>query len=333
MKYLITVLLILTSIDIVAQQQYNEDEPTANMAGGIYYQIGPGSNNTLNWQYPYGTKLTVSGSACCRNFELISTAYPHGDLKFRQWDASDSQWTGWRSILMEDENGFVGLGITTPQSIFHIQKGVSGGNPHGYSDLTVEDNENGMISILTPNNKFGYFGFADQDDDYVAGMQYNHSSDKLTFRVNNHNSDVVIDSNGNVGIGTNSPDTKLTVKGNIHAEEVKIDLSVPGPDYVFTKDYDLLSIEEVKQHIADKGHLPNIPSAIEMEANGVELGVMNMKLLEKIEELTLYTIAQEEKLNELDTLKEQNKTLQKELRDQKIKLAKLEEKLNLLLKD
>jgi len=96
--------------------------------------------------------------------------------------------------------------------------------------------------------------------------------------------------NGKVGIGTLSPDMELTVKGNIHAEEVKVDLNVPAPDYVFKKDYDLKSLEEVQDYIKAHGHLPNIPSAKEMEANGIPLGEMNMKLLEKIEELTLYVI-------------------------------------------
>ncbi|MBQ4822477.1 tail fiber protein [Aquimarina sp. MMG016] len=126
---------------------------------------------------------------------------------------------------------------------------------------------------------------------------------------------------GNMGIGTTTPDAKLTVKGNIHAEEVKIDLSVPAPDYVFTKDYDLLTIEEVQQHIATQGHLPNIPSATEMETNGVELGLMNMKLLEKIEELTLYTIAQEKQLKEQETINNQLKTNNQNL---EARLAKIE---------
>ncbi|MFS4454732.1 hypothetical protein [Maribacter sp. 2304DJ31-5] len=99
-----------------------------------------------------------------------------------------------------------------------------------------------------------------------------------------------------VGIGTTSPDAKLAVKGNIHAEEVKVDLSVPGPDYVFKEGYDLKSLGEVQNYIKENGHLPNIPSAKEMEKNGVQLGVMNMKLLEKIEELILYTIQQERRL-------------------------------------
>ena len=104
----------------------------------------------------------------------------------------------------------------------------------------------------------------------------------------------------NLGIGTASPDAKLTVKGNIHAEEVKVDLSVPGPDYVFKEGYDLKSLEEVQNHINEHGHLPNIPSAKEMELNGVQLGEMNMKLLEKIEELTLYTLEQERRIEQLE---------------------------------
>ncbi len=105
--------------------------------------------------------------------------------------------------------------------------------------------------------------------------------------------------NGQIGIGTTSPDAKLTVKGKIHAEEVKVDLSVPGPDYVFKEGYDLRTLEETQQYIKEHGHLPNIPSAKEMERNGVELGVMNMRLLEKIEELTLHMIALKKEIDEL----------------------------------
>lgn len=105
---------------------------------------------------------------------------------------------------------------------------------------------------------------------------------------------------GNVGIGTPNPDSKLTVKGNVHAEEVTVDLNVPGPDYVFEKDYDLRSLEDVKKYIGTEKHLPEIPSAKEMESNGIDLGDMNMKLLKKVEELTLYLIEQNEKIEQLE---------------------------------
>ena len=101
---------------------------------------------------------------------------------------------------------------------------------------------------------------------------------------------------GNVGIGTTTPGTyKLAVNGKIHTKEVKVDL-VGWADYVFVEDYELPTLEEVKKYIAEQGHLINIPSAKEVEANGIELGEMNKLLLEKIEELTLYILGQEKKI-------------------------------------
>ncbi len=107
---------------------------------------------------------------------------------------------------------------------------------------------------------------------------------------------------GNVGIGTSIPDSKLTVKGNIHSEEVKVDLSVPAPDYVFNTDYELTPLETLQQYIKENNHLPNISTAKDLEANGIELGTMNMKLLEKIEELTLYILKQEKRIEKLEDL-------------------------------
>ena len=63
---------------------------------------------------------------------------------------------------------------------------------------------------------------------------------------------------GKVGIGTHAADLKRTIKGNIHAEEVKANLSVPGPDYVFKEGYDLKTLEEVQNYIQEHVHLPNI---------------------------------------------------------------------------
>jgi len=101
-----------------------------------------------------------------------------------------------------------------------------------------------------------------------------------------------IDGSGNVGIGTSAPDARLTVKGSIHAQEVRVDLtgSVAPPDYVFAPDYHLLPLSMVAQYIQENSHLPEVPSAREMEESGINLKEMNLLLLKKIEELTLYTI-------------------------------------------
>ena len=107
-----------------------------------------------------------------------------------------------------------------------------------------------------------------------------------------------VTSEGNVGIGSTSPTSKLTVNGDIHAEEVRVDLNVPGPDYVFEEDYDLPTLESLQNYIRENKHLPEVPSAEEMEAHGIDLGVMNMLLLKKVEELTLHLIEQNKKMAE-----------------------------------
>lgn len=108
---------------------------------------------------------------------------------------------------------------------------------------------------------------------------------------------------GNVGIGTTNPGSfKLAVDGKVWAKEVQVALTNPGPDYVFEKDYNLMRLEETKAYIDANKHLPGVPSAKEMEKNGVQLGEMNMMLLKKVEELTLYLIEQQNKIREQDEL-------------------------------
>ena len=120
------------------------------------------------------------------------------------------------------------------------------------------------------------------------------------------------DGTGNVGIGTTTIPTnyKLAVAGKIIAEELKVQLQGSWPDYVFAPDYNLPTLLEVEKQIKEKGHLENIPSACEVQENGIEVGEMNRLLLEKVEELTLYII-----------------DLNKKMETQSIKINELEEKV------
>ncbi|TKC05242.1 hypothetical protein [Pedobacter frigoris] len=104
---------------------------------------------------------------------------------------------------------------------------------------------------------------------------------------------------GTLGIGTtDTKGYKLAVAGNVIAESVKVKLQGAWPDYVFTPSYKVPTLQETEKHIKDKGHLPGIPSASEVKANGVDLGDMNAKLLQKIEELTLHLIEKNKQLQE-----------------------------------
>ena len=107
----------------------------------------------------------------------------------------------------------------------------------------------------------------------------------------------------NVGIGTATPDAKLTVNGTVHAKEVLIDLNGPLADYVFEPDYVLPSLSKVKQYIQENKHLPDIPSATHVEQCGLSVGEMQNLLLQKIEELTLYTIELKEEIEILKAKK------------------------------
>ncbi|MEM0938770.1 MAG: helicase associated domain-containing protein [Bacteroidota bacterium] len=186
--------------------------------------------------------------------------------------------------------------------------------PDGFevkSILSVEDSKgsnNIRFGILagTPRIILDNQGYTPFEIDNASGR----------FRIFNPGAErFIIKSNGNVGIGVSNPNSKLVVKGTIHSEEVKVEI-INGPDYVFESDYDLRTLQETKEYISENKHLPEIPSAKEMQADGVNLGDMNMRLLKKIEELTLYQI---ELLEKLDL---QNEQLQK----QQQRIEKLESK-------
>lgn len=122
----------------------------------------------------------------------------------------------------------------------------------------------------------------------------------------------ISEKNGKIGIGTNNPDELLTVKGKIHTQEVIVDLQgAVAPDYVFElyaegtsklkPTYQLMSLQALDAFVKKHKHLPKVPSAETLEKEGMSLKEMNLLLLEKVEELTLYTLQQQK---ELDILKE-----------------------------
>ncbi|TKC04716.1 hypothetical protein FA048_18695 [Pedobacter polaris] len=138
------------------------------------------------------------------------------------------------------------------------------------------------------------------------------------------NSGITISDDQNVGIGTTTPKEKLSVNGKIRAHEIKVE-TANWPDYVFEDDYKIASLTEIEKYIKQNKHLPEMPSAKEVEANGLQLGEMNKLLLKKVEELTLHLIQKDKDLLETKKLMEKTKTdLTEKLTLQEARLLKIE---------
>lgn len=131
------------------------------------------------------------------------------------------------------------------------------------------------------------FNVRDTSSDAFLDMLYGPSH-QITFKWNT-----------GIGIGTNNPQYKLDVNGTIRAKEVKVETG--WADFVFSPDYSLPALSEVEAHIKEHKHLPGIPTEAEVKKNGANLGEMNVMLLQKVEELTLYMIQQHKEIEALKT--------------------------------
>jgi hypothetical protein len=181
----------------------------------------------------------------------------------------------------------VGIGTTSPQKIFHVA---------GTGDVEqwIEAVGDGYASItLKSNDKKWHWSKRPASAQDALHLYYH---DGAAWSVPY----MAVLPNGNFGIGTSNPGSfKLAVNGKIWTQEVNVQMTNPGPDYVFEKDYDLLSLYELERYVNQNKHLPEVPSAKEMEKDGLNLKEMNLILLKKMEEMTLHLINQEKKISSL----------------------------------
>ncbi|WP_299222416.1 hypothetical protein [uncultured Aquimarina sp.] len=315
-KSIIAVLLIFSGINMSAQNTFPS---TGNVGIGItnpqqklhIHSINPPAFTLLSGTAPgvlfskiaFPTNnLALAAIGLSTNSNGYHSGSITGDFNIRGGAgrdiligtlASSNSTNGTERIRIKN-NGKVGIGVIDPQAKLDVKGSIK-------NDSFDFKNNSGDLRMRR-------FGAGDITWKRAMVPIYNANTNKSTLMVNfvgDFEEGVRIagsklNVDGQVGIGTtDTSGYRLAVRGNILAEELKIRTYANWPDYVFETNYELKSLTEIDTYIKENGHLPNIPSAKKVTEEGFNVGEMNAKLLEKVEELTLYIIKLNQELKEV----------------------------------
>ncbi|EFK58574.1 hypothetical protein ACFU8T_13350 [Sphingobacterium spiritivorum] len=261
----------------------------------------------LNVSGNYSTVLGMRGWWDDSGGKAHELAFTDNDLYIRS--GYDSGWEAWRKMVTADANGYVGIGTSNPQTFLTLKNQT---NDKDYISIIRTDDSPNMDIFSSYSGsddiQSGYFAYGVRPVD-DAWQIWNKTTGISWVNL------VSVKANGNVGIGTATPQDKLAVNGNIRAREIKVE-TTNWPDYVFEEEYKLTPLAEVETFIKANKHLPDVPSAKEIEEEGLSVGEMNKLMMKKIEELTLHLIEKEKT----------QKLYEQQLADMAERLKKIEEK-------
>ena len=274
--------------------------------GDLYTEGSIQSNSDVVFQRGSAIKIQPfagGGNTSSQTHTIIENGWRHNQDYTSIHAAGLTSNTDASIVIKGDGN--VGVGTTNPTSKLDIQGNVTARGDL-YTEGSIQSNSDVIFqrgSAIKIQPFTGGSNIASQTHTIIENG-WRHNQDYTSIHAagitGNSNAFIVIKGDGNVGIGTTDPHAKLTVDGPIRSKEVRVTANIDVPDYVFEEDYELRTLKATKAYIQQNKHLPEIPSAAEIEKDGMDVGEMNLRLLKKIEELTLYQIELQERIEKLE---------------------------------
>ena len=264
---------------------------------------------------------------------LVISGNPNG---YGNQNVYINRYTPSANVIMTASSGKVGIGVDDPKEKLHIMGAIRGDGTAGqlkiktnYGYVYVGPTSETSMNFNTDLNRYVF----DKPIFNNSGVYSASNGTNLTLQTNFTPRLTILRNNGNIGIGITAPEYKLDVSGTIRSPRLyatdqicigtnqsdyaldvngtiranEILVTSGSADFVFAEDYNLRSLSEVQQFIQEHKHLPEIQSAEQMEKNGVSVNELQIQLLQKIEELTLYLIQQEQTIQDLKQQIEQLK--------------------------
>ena len=292
-KNLILSLILLYSVLTIDAQQIFNENIIAGGNNGLYWKGFKSTGGSGLWGFQQNEIMFIGigSNLYNRGFSLNAMGIMNGlttkeDIYLLNKNGSDAD------FLVLKASGKVGIGVSSPNAALHVESSGS------------------FLRLSNNTNNYAYSGI-DGSGFYLEQVADSPEKSKIRFQTRNSNqgnyTQFYIDGatskftfvNGNVEIGSPNPDPsyKLNVEGRIRASEIVLSMQ-SGSDFVFESEYKLMNLNTLEEFVKSHHHLPEIASEKEMIVNGLNMKEFQMKLLQKIEELTLYTIEQNKKIEE-----------------------------------